>query len=58
VPEIIAQHMPVVDHPDSKVRDQPAPNFGDPAADEDELAVIMTPSNPTGWEQIILEKRR
>jgi hypothetical protein len=35
-----------------------APNFGDPVADEDELAVIMTPSNPTGWEQIILEKRR
>jgi hypothetical protein len=28
------------------------------AADEDELAVIMTLSNPTGWEQIILEKRR
>jgi hypothetical protein len=25
-----------------------APNFGDPVADEDELAVIMTPSNPTG----------
>jgi hypothetical protein len=49
--------MPVVNHPDSKVRDQPAPNFGDPAADEDELAVIMTPSNPTGLEQIILEKR-
>jgi hypothetical protein len=42
------------------VRDQPAPDFGIPAADEDEPAVIMTPSNPnpTEWEQIILEKRR
>jgi hypothetical protein len=50
--------MPVVDPPDSKVRDQPAPNLGDSGADEDELAVMMTPSNPTGWEQIILEKRR
>jgi hypothetical protein len=39
--------MPVVDHPDSKVRDQPAPNFDNPAApptpDKDEPAVI-TPS--------------
>jgi hypothetical protein len=40
------------------VRDQPAPDFGDPAADKNEPAVIMTPSNPTEWEQIILEKRR